>query len=232
LQALEYIRKACVIAPNHSLAHCVHGYLLLGTSGGIYFFTASHAPQFDAALDAFRRAYAIDKRDLNVFQGIVDAHLGAGRFKDALFASKEALQRAPKNPKALTLVGSVLGHSVEGRDKARAAFAKALALDSHCLDAVFASAKLDTTEKKYDAAIQLLTRHVSQHNPEFLHTKIANVYLLMEDAASASQHFQLALSFNSQYAPAISGLDRLEGNIKGISLCFNMFDSARRWLCF
>lgn len=40
--------------------------------------------------------------------------------------SKEALQRAPRNPKALTMVGTVLSHTPEGREKGRAAFTKAL----------------------------------------------------------------------------------------------------------
>jgi hypothetical protein len=122
-----------VIAPHHARAHVVHGALLLGAIPGsasalgptaLPPVAPGVAHPHERALQCFRRAYALDKRDLGVFQGLVDAHLVASRFKDALFAAKEALQRAPRNPKALTLVGAVLGHSVEGREKARAAFVK------------------------------------------------------------------------------------------------------------
>ncbi len=246
-----------MLAPHHARAHVVHGALLLGAVPGspsaLGPAALSVAPgvahPHERALQCFRCAYALDKRDLGVFQGLVDAHLVASRFKDALFAAKEALQRAPRNPKALTLVGAVLGHSVEGREKARAAFVKvlgacarkrvvvksgrfyflsfflaltrrrwtlvlnrhvchgtavpprcirtrfcslqALSIDPNCLDAVFALTKLETTEKKYEAAVALLSRHVAQHNRDSIHTKLANIYVLMGDSASASQHFQV-----------------------------------------
>ena len=77
--------------------------------------------------------------------------------------------------------------------------AQALSIDPNCLDAVFALTKLETTEKKYDAAVALLSRHVAQHNRDSIHTKLANIYVLMGDSASASQHFQVRLIRCSYY---------------------------------
>ncbi len=182
---------------------CVAGSILLGVQ------------QFDAALGCYRKAYTIDKRDMAVFQGIVDAHLGASKFKDALFAAKEALQLMPRNPRALTLIGLVLSHSPEGREKARAAFTKALALDPFCIDAVFAMVKLDTTEKKYQSAAALLNKHLLQHNRDYVHTRLANIYVLMGDHRQAVLHFQTALSLNQNYQPALQGLEQLDATLKG-----------------
>lgn len=60
----------------------------------------------------------------------------------ALLTAKEALHLMRRNPKALSLVGLVLSHSPEGKEKALKAFTKALAIDPSCSDAVTALAKM------------------------------------------------------------------------------------------
>lgn len=105
---------------------------------------------------------------------------------------------------------------------------QALSMDSNCTDAVFALVKLETTEKKYSAAAELLKKHVLQHNSDFTHTRLANVrepfdlshnskasqiYVLLGDAKSAVLHFHAALAQNASYQPAIIGLEQLETSL-------------------
>lgn len=62
--------------------------------------------------------------DLLHAQGLVDLHLTSNRFKDALFVAKEALQQMPRCASALALIGLVLCHSSDGKEKARLALTK------------------------------------------------------------------------------------------------------------
>ena len=52
-------------------------------------------------------------------------------------------------------------------------------------------------------------------NTCFVHTKLAEVYTTMNDFPQALRHYNIAMSLSSMYAPAISGLDRLEKLMRG-----------------
>ena len=54
---------------------------------------------------------------IEVFQGLVQAYLAVGKYKEAMAVSKEALQLMPRNARALTLVGVVLSRKEECREK-------------------------------------------------------------------------------------------------------------------
>ena len=94
-------------------------------------------------------------KDLASYKGLVEAYLAQPKYKEALCMAKEALQRMPKSALALTLVGRVLSHSPEGREKAKRAFTKALQIDPMSIDAVMALVDLHLETSQYQACIDL-----------------------------------------------------------------------------
>jgi tetratricopeptide (TPR) repeat protein len=148
-KATQCIDRALALKPRDAEALLARGALALA------------AGRADAAVAAFSRAYSVDKHDLRVFRGLVDAHLSVRaplpQFKQALGTAKEALVLMPQNPRSLTLVGVVLAHSSEGRAKATRAFKRALTIDPFCSEAVAAMTNLLCGETRYADAIKLLT---------------------------------------------------------------------------
>ena len=68
--------------------------------------------------------------NIHTLQGAVRSYIGMGRIKEALTTAKDSLQRMPRNPKALTLVGIALSQLPEGLEKGKVAFEKARQLGS------------------------------------------------------------------------------------------------------
>jgi len=139
-------------------------------------------------------------------------------FKSAMLTAKEAIQLMPRNPRALTLVGRVLGLNVEQRAQASKAFNKALAIDPDHFDAILQLAKLDCDLKHYDAAIALLERHLAHHGNELAHAKLGQIYVLKGDIEQALVHFHKELVLCPNYELALKGIERLEATLKGASL--------------
>ena len=108
-KALKYLEKAIYLQKNHTMAYIVKGLVYLSMN------------QAEDAIKAYRRANKLDPRVLATYQGLVKSYLSARnpqpQFKQALVTAKEALILMPQNPKALTLVGTVLANSNEGKIK-------------------------------------------------------------------------------------------------------------------
>lgn len=208
-KALEYVERALSLDDNHIGAHIVKSRVLFSIA------------ETDSAVLSYRKAYQIRKGDMAVFEGLVEAYLAASEFKQALLTAKEALQLMPRNSKALTLVGLVLSHSPEGQEKAAKAFSKALVIDPSCVDAVMAAAKMHCHNKKYDEALKLIKGYMQEQSNDahlsgdYMHTKLAHVYSLSGDLEQALTHFHKALSITPNYAQALSGIERLEQNLRG-----------------
>eukprot|EP00462_Mataza_sp_D1_P010085 CAMPEP_0175163916 /NCGR_PEP_ID=MMETSP0087-20121206/26065_1 /TAXON_ID=136419 /ORGANISM="Unknown Unknown, Strain D1" /LENGTH=492 /DNA_ID=CAMNT_0016452773 /DNA_START=39 /DNA_END=1517 /DNA_ORIENTATION=- len=203
-KALQYANKAVEINSRHYGAHLIRGCL------------CSSIGQYDEAARSYRQAQQINKLDLTALEGLVETYLAKSEFKQALLTAKQALQLMPRNPKALTLVGLVLSHSCEGREKAIKAFNKALTLDPQCTDAVMALAKIYCAEKQYTTAKELLSNYTLSNASDFMHTKLGQVYALNGETEKALVQFHKALAMNPDYAQALNAIERLENNLSDL----------------
>jgi anaphase-promoting complex subunit 7 len=155
-------------------------------------------------------------KDLASYKGLVGAYLTTKKYKEALCTAKEAVATLPNNPAAIALVGKVLATSPEGADKAKRAFAKALSIDRSCTDAALALVDLHVGRREYAEATDLLLHSLQSLNHDFLHTKLADVYVLNEQYSDALAYYHAAISLNPTSDAALAGIDRLEKLMHGV----------------
>lgn len=201
-KAFEFTERAAALSPLHPPVYLLKGNIALADM------------LFAEALESFLMAYAL-RKSLEIFEGLVFCYLGMGRVKDALVIAREALHMAPRNARALTLVGKVLSCSVDSREKANRAFKNALSVDPLCQDAVAGLSDLLVLEGKVNDALSLLTTHVQQKSSEQLHLKLAQVLIKVGNHAEALGHYHAALSMNPNSAEAKAGLLKVDRLIKG-----------------
>ncbi len=109
----------------------------------------------------------------------------------------------------------MLAHLPEGREKAKRAFQRALAIDPLTVDAVLALADMHIAEGELDSCIELLKRFLQGSGHDFLHTKLGEVYCLNENFSEALACYHTAISMNPGSAAAAAGLERLEKLLRG-----------------
>ncbi|KAL6044789.1 hypothetical protein QOT17_023132 [Balamuthia mandrillaris] len=203
-KALELANKALMRSNNsHLMALLLKGNLLLSCG----------APEEAAA--AYRGAY-MQRKDLSILQGLVRAYLTIPKYQEALMVAKEAYKLMPEDPKALTLYGLVLSHIPQGREMARKALDKALQRDPHSVDAVLALVQLNALEQKHEDAVKLLEARLEEDSNEMLHTRLADLYTMLERYDDAMDQYQKALLLNPLCEPAKIGSERLEKLMRGI----------------
>ena len=203
-KALTFVEKAIALDSRHVLAFQLRGELLLGMG------KAEHA------IVAYFQANNYAK-DLASYKGLVAAYLSTRKYKEALCTAKEAAATLPNNAAAISLIGKVLATSPEGADKAKRVFAKALSIDKSCTDAALALVDLHVSNGDYAQSIELLLHSLQSLNHDFLHTKLADVYVLNEQYSDALAYYHAAISLNpNNAANAQAGLDRLEKLMHGV----------------
>jgi anaphase-promoting complex subunit 7 len=89
---------------------------------------------------------------------------------------------------------------------------QALDLDENCAEALIALCDMYCASKQYEDAITLILTHISKHNTDVIHTKLASIYALNNDLENALIHYHMALKFTPGYADAIAGIERLESD--------------------
>eukprot|EP00039_Didymoeca_costata_P006314 m.89171 g.89171 ORF g.89171 m.89171 type:complete len:555 (-) comp13207_c1_seq1:2308-3972(-) len=199
---LSFVDKALALAPSSNEALLVKGTLLL---------QMDKAPLAAAAFrDAFRHSFSYA-----ACQGLVTCFLTIGKIKEALAMSREAVENSPRNPRALTLLGSVCRRFADGNSKARVLFQNALSQDSKCMDAVFAMVDLDTAEGNFDKAIELLNRNMNDSRVDYANKKLGDVYMAAGKHIEAISAYNRALSYNAHYAPAKQALDHANNEMLG-----------------
>ena len=180
-RALEYSEKALQLHPRHSMALLRCGQMHL------------EAFKYDLALISFRKALEV-WRSARAYQGAVRSYIGMGRIKEALTTAKEALQRMPRNPKALTLVGIALSQLPEGLEKGKVAFEKARLLDPLCSETVMELTTVLVQNNKLNEAVEALESYLRHKDCDYMHSRLGDIYMKLDKLDKALVSLSLARS--------------------------------------
>jgi anaphase-promoting complex subunit 7 len=212
-KAMAFVDKAICLDQRHAFAHRVKGSILL----------TDNAP--DKAAASFFHANELS-RDVASYEGLVECYLARHQYKEAVCMAREAIEIAPRDFRAVTLVGLALSHAKpeEGRDRAKRAFQKALKLNPSALRPLLALVDIYMQERDYVTCVELLQRgkegmsesHAMHSNADTLDARLGEVHTLIENYTDAMLCFQIALSVNPDNQEAQRGMDRLEKVMRGI----------------
>jgi anaphase-promoting complex subunit 7 len=210
-KAMAFVDKAISLDQRHAFAHRVKGNVLL----------SDNTPEKAAA--SFFHANELS-RDVASYEGLVECYLARGQYKEAVCMAREAIEVAPRDHRAVTLVGLALSQATGGRDRAKRAFQKALKLDPGALRPLLALVDIHMQERDFETCIDLLqkgkdgmTEAQAMHsNADMLDARLGEVYTLNENYTDAMTSFHTALSLNPDNQEAQRGLDRLEKVMRGI----------------
>merc|ERR1712118_355625 len=130
----------------------------------------------------------------------------------------------PQNARALTLLGDAHSQHAPTRRKARQIYERALRVDATCTEAVLSLSELDLVMERFDDAVKLLKRHLSQSPSDAVYVKLGSVMSQMARLSSedstllgeALKYYQEALNMNAQCDEARRGVARIVKLMKGM----------------
>mmetsp|Transcript_47144 Transcript_47144/g.115121 ORF Transcript_47144/g.115121 Transcript_47144/m.115121 type:complete len:635 (+) Transcript_47144:163-2067(+) len=218
-KSIAFVEKAISLDQQNAFAHYLHGSIRL----------ADNRP--DHAAVSFFRANELS-RDMANYEGLVDCYLSTGKYTEAVSTAKEAIKIAPRDARALTLVGLTLQHggpSVDYEesnrlDQAKRALKKALSMDPSAIRPLLALVQLYVDERDYDSCIDLLkqgiegqTEHSSpaQNQQEILQIRLGEVYVMAEQYLPALASFQMAQAMNPNNVEIQQHIERMERILRG-----------------
>jgi anaphase-promoting complex subunit 7 len=221
-KALAFVEKAIALDQTHAFAHHLKGAILL----------ADNRP--DHAAVSFFRSNEVAK-DVASYEGLVDSYLASGKYKEAICTAKEAISAAPRDPRAIALVGLALQQGqmgadrVEATEKAKRALRKALALDPSALRPLLSLVTLHMQEKDYDTCIELVRQGIEGmtesrsrlEGQDILQGKLGEIYMAAENYNDAIASFHSALALNPCNADYQRSLDKLEKTVRGVDTSDN-----------
>lgn len=192
IKAQALMDRAITLEPS-SFAHFVQGHLYLQDD------RAGHASV------SFFRSNELEP-DVATFEGLVDAYLAAGKYREAIGAAKEAISLAPRDVRALTLVGIALARAPgnQGVAKAKRTLFKALTMDPAASRALLSLVNLLQQEGDYAACLPLL-----ENSPHW--TQLGLVHLNMQNPLLAIPCLHKALALDPQDVQAKMLLEQVEG---------------------
>ena len=225
-KAVAFVDKGISCDAQNTFCHKLKGSILLSQG------------RPDIAGSCFFRANEI-KREMSSYEGMVESCLSAKRYKEAICAAKEAMAFAPRDSRALTLVGLALSKATSssrdsgGKDRAKKALTKALTLDPLALRPLIALVDLCLSDREHDACIKLLKQGIEDGGETsvtgtspvlsrmydrqvILHSKLADVFSESRRFGEALTYYHKTLSLNPDFVEAQCGIERLEKSMKGL----------------
>ena len=160
----------------------------------------------------------------------MDSLLASGKYKEAICTAKETISAAPRDPRALTLVGLALqqgAESADGRDRAKKTLRKALMMDTSALRPLLPLVQLYAQEKDFDTCVELLKQGIeglteAKSNPlqgqEVLYTKLGEIFMAAENYKEAIKAYHSAAAINPLSTEVQSSIERLEAIVRGVEV--------------
>lgn len=225
-KALAFLEKSISFDKKHAFSYQLKGTIILGQG------------RYDLAGQCFSRANSI-KKDISSYEGMVESYLNAKRYKEAICTAKEAMSFAPRDSRALTLVGlalskaSLFSRDSGGKERSKKALKKAISLDPLALRPLLALAELYLEDSEFEVCTSLLRKaiedggdtSISGTSPALstlydrqvvLFTKLASVYSMSKKYKEALSYYHKALSMNPQSIEAQRGIEQMENAMKGL----------------
>lgn len=218
-KALDMIEKALSLDNKNSFCYLLKGQILLLQK------------QPDLAAASFFRANEIEQ-NLSHYEGMIESVISAKRYKEAVALSKEALNFAPRDCRALTLVGLALSKAASSssrdvsatKDRAIKALRKAISLDPFSLRPILALIDLYMAESNFEECENLLKSAIDigsnnsvlsplnqiDHRQVTLQKRLGDIYADSKQFVKALTHYHRALSLDPRCEEAKRGVEDME----------------------
>lgn len=153
-KAVMFVDKAITLNQRYAYSQILRGSIML----------VDKRPEHAAV--SFFRAKDIYP-DMDSMEGLVESYIRSGRNREAIASAKEAIAMAPRDPRALTLVGLALASGPgdpqedvkhQGLEMAKRTLFKALAVHPGHNRALMALVDIHAQEKNYEACVGLLQK--------------------------------------------------------------------------
>lgn len=235
-KAIAFVEKGISFDERNAFCHKLKGSILLSQG------------RPDIAGSCFFRANEI-KREIASYEGLVESCLRAKKYKEAICTAKEAMSFAPRDSRALTLVGLALSKATSssrdsgGKDRAKKALRKAIALDPLALRPLLALSDLYIADSEFDTCIDLVKKAIEDGGDAnltgtspvlsnvydrqvVLHAKLADAYGESKNFEEALTYYHKTLSMNPGCLEAQRGVEQMENAMKGFNPKLNENDDG------
>jgi len=219
-KALEFVEKAVALDRGHMLSFQIKGAMLLAdVSLPEYAYSISHHSIQDRPEHASNEFFLANQiqPSLTNFEGMVDSFMAADRGREAISTAKEAISLAPRDYRAITLVGMALSTDGKGLDKATKTLKRALAMNPTALRPLFALVDILLPDHAQEA-LQVLETALEKVPPgEQAHilVRMGEAYTGMTKYAQAMEHYHKALGLQPDLQEAQQSMERLEKLVHG-----------------
>ena len=161
------------------------------------------------AVTHFRRAMSLAPGRLDCYAELVSCYISEHRNNEAINIAKSALDCVGYIPDSLVLCAAAYLNNLV-YNQANQMVERALSLNANHKQAIEIRCTIAQRQEKYSEAIVLLKDAVKNHNSSVLHAMLAECYCKTSRYSEAVNHFNIALSLDSNNAKAKQGLEKIQ----------------------